>query len=448
MPLTKTQRDRLDRIVGLWDHLVDSKVGIIQAIEELPIDDDDPDFFHYYSKACDTARFTAMKNFGDNGGAATDRYVAIAKAMGEAVERYCSAIYDPAAFLFAAYCDLAVPAVHPNLMAPYRADQFEWPGFMWHPFTVETPIHWARGVSLLSGKEVLLPAAAVYVPYYFSGHTRSAFIRQPISTGLACGASFAEAALSGLCEVLERDAFTITWQSRLSRAQLDTETLPKSVKDLIARFNAVGIEVKLMDITTDVFVPSIMCIGVCNASTSPAVAVAAATDASPERALLKALDELAHTRKYAKHLMRYTPEVPVQVAEGHPLVKDQRDHLRFYCPQSATAFAEFAWASSKIIRFDDLPDLSAGEADDQLREAVRRTAAAGMDPIAVDLTTPDIAPLGLHVIRTVVPGAHPLQMGHSSRALGVSRLYDVPPRLGYQGLAHGGIDNPYPHPFP
>jgi ribosomal protein S12 methylthiotransferase accessory factor len=447
MPLTETQVARLDRILGLWDQLVDFKVGVIQRIEELRIDDDDPDFFHYYSKACNTARFTAMKNFSDNGGASTDRYIAIAKAMGEAVERYCSAIYDPETFHFAAYRDLTRAAVHPSLLSMYRADQFHWPEFPWQPFTVETPVHWTRGISLVTGKEVLLPAAAVYVPFHFRGQTRSAFIIQPISTGLACGSSFTEAALSGLCEVLERDAFTITWQSRLSRPRLDHETLPKSVKDLIARFNAVGISIKLMNMTTDIRVPSILCIGVCGARTSPAIAVAAATDPSAERALQKALDELAHTRKYAKHLMRYIPEVPVQVDEGHPLVKDQRDHLRFYCPQSAIAFAEFAWASSEITAFDDLPDLS-GEPSDQLQEVVRRTAAAGMEPVAVDLTTPDIASLGLHVVRTVVAGAHPLCMGHGNRALGVSRLYDVPPRLGYQGLAHGGMDNPYPHPFP
>src|SRR5262249_38114733 len=149
-------------------------------------------------------------------------------------------------------------------------------------------------------------------------------------------------------------------------------------------------DVKLLDMTNDIGVPSILSIAVCHAETSPAVAVAAATDTAPERALLKALDELAHTRKYAKHLMRYTPEVPVDVENGHPLVKDQRDHLRFYCPQSSIQFAEFAWASGDSRNFCDLPDLSAGETSAHLHRAVRNTEAAGLEPVAVDLTTPDI----------------------------------------------------------
>jgi ribosomal protein S12 methylthiotransferase accessory factor len=418
------------------------------VVEELAIDDDDPAFFHYYSSACDTARFTAMKNFGENGGASTNRHVAIAKAMGEAIERYSCAFYDPAGFVFAAYRDLQARAVQPSLLAPYDAAQFGWKDFPWHPFKVDTPVHWARGVSLHNGHEILLPAAAVYIPYHYRGPTHSAFILQPISTGLACGTSFEEAALSALCEVLERDAFTITWQARLCHPHVAERTLPRSIQDLIERFNAVGIEVKLMDMTNDIGVPSMLSIALCNAATSPAVAVAAATDPSPERALVKALDELAHTRKYAKHLMRYTPEVPVDVAGGHPMVKSQRDHLRFYCPQSAKAFAEFAFSSTAVKHFDDLADLSLGNTSEQLGEVVQKTIAAGLEPIAVDLTTPDIRSLGLHVVRVVAPGAHPLYMGHGNRALGIRRLYDVPPKCGYRGLAHGDMDNPYPHPFP
>lgn len=448
MPLTETSRNRLEKIVGLWKDLVDPKVGIIQRVEELPIDDDDPNFFHYYSKSCDTARFTAMSNFSENGGASTDRYIAIAKAMGEAVERYSCAIYDPQNFLFSSFRELTVPAVHPSLLSMYRPEQYSWNGFPWQPFTVDTPVHWTTGVSLGTGQQILLPAASVYIPFHYRGATRSAFVMQPISTGMACGTSFEEAALSGLCEVVERDAFTITWQARLSRPQLDQGTLPKPGRDLIARFTAVGIEVKLMDISTDLGVPSILSIAVTDAATSPAVAVAAATDPSPERALLKSLDELAHTRKYSKQLMIYTPPVEVQVDEGHPAVKDQRDHLRFYCPQEAKAFAGFAWASGEITHFRNLPDLSRGNTAQQLEAVVRNTAAAGLEPIAIELTSPDIAALGLRVVRVVVPGAHPLFMGHISRALGVRRLYEVPQKLGYRGLAEGEPDNPYPHPFP
>jgi ribosomal protein S12 methylthiotransferase accessory factor len=449
MPLlTEVSRSHLDRIVGLWDDLVDPKVGIIQRVEELSIDDDDPDFFHYFSKACDTARFADMTNFSENGGASTDRHVAIAKAMGEAVERYCSAIYDSSEFVFASFPNLTGRAVSPALLSAYRADQFSWPGFQWHPFPLDTSVHWTRGISLRTGEPVWIPAAAVYVPFHFQGKTKSAFVMQPISTGMACGTTFEEAALSGLCEVVERDAFTITWQARLSRPRLDPATLPDSALDRIARFTAVGIDVKLMDITTDLGVPTILSIALTEAETSPAVAVSAATDSSPERAIRKSLEELAHTRKYAKQLMQYTPPIPVNPDSGFAEVKDQREHLRFYCPKSALPFAEFAWASPDMVPFSNLPDLTRGDTAAEIQTIVQNLAAAGLEPVAVEMTTPDIAALGLRVVRVVVPGAHPLYMGHLNRALGVQRLYEVPQKLGYAGLTYGDADNFAPHPFP
>ena len=74
-------------------------------------------------------------------------------------------------------------------------------------------------------------------------------------------------------------------------------------------------------------------------------------------------------------------------------------------------------------------------------------AATGNDVVLCDLTTPDVADLGLAVARVVVPGLHPLQMGHGNRALGGRRLHAVPDLLGSPRAGFDG-DNPYPHPFP
>jgi ribosomal protein S12 methylthiotransferase accessory factor len=388
-----------------------------------------------------------FKNFSHNGGASTDRYVAMAKAVGEAVERYCAAIFDRDELLLSTYRDLGRKAVHPDLFTLYSAQQIAAEGFPWQPFTEDSPAHWTAGVSLVTGEPVLVPAAAVYVPYYYQ-RERTTFILQPISTGLACGTSFAEAAVSGLCEVIERDAFTLTWQARLSRPRIRPETLPLIGQDILRRYEEVGLRVHLMDVTTDIGVPTILSIALSDAVTSPAVAVAAATDPSRERALVKALEELAHTRKYAKQVMDFMPPIEVDVAGGHPQVRDQMEHLRFYCPQESKAFAEFAWAAEETRDFADVADLSHPDPGEQMQRVVRRLSAAGLESILCDLTSPDIRELGLRVLRAVVPGAHPMQMGYRNRALGNRRLYEVPRKLGLRGPEPGEPDNPYPHPFP
>src|SRR5262249_40557602 len=152
-------------------------------------------------------------NFANNGGVSTDRYVGIAKAMGEAVERYCSAFFDYNELSLSRYRDIQQPATSPGSYALYRPEQYERGDLQWVPFDLDALVCWAHGTSLVTQTQVMLPAAMVFVPYQYRLSVGEAPVAQPISTGLAAGCSFEEAALSGLCEVIERDAFTITWQA-------------------------------------------------------------------------------------------------------------------------------------------------------------------------------------------------------------------------------------------
>jgi ribosomal protein S12 methylthiotransferase accessory factor len=432
----------------LREHLVDSKVGIIREVQELPIDEDDPDFFHFLSRSCNTDRFTSLRNFGNNGGVSTNRYAALAKAIGEGIERYCSAVFNYDDLEIAPFAELEQRAVRPGTFALYRAEQYSAANLPWREFREDVAAAWTEGLSLHTGEPVLLPAAMVFVPYHYQRSRGDVPIAQPISTGLAAGCSFTEAALGGLCECIERDAFTITWQAHLSRPRIDPSAVPAACRQILERYEEVNLDVKIMDMTSDLGVPTLLTIAVGRSPSSPAIAVAAATDPDPATALTKSLEELAHTRKFAKQLMDYTPEIPPDVAGGHPAVQDQKDHLRFYCTQRAREWVEFTWASEEVRPFDSIKAIEGGTAKELLRRIVSRVAGADLEAIACDLTTPDIRALGVSVVRVVVPGLHPLFMGYQNRALGGTRLYTVPQRLGCPRLDWLQPDNPYPHPFP
>lgn len=434
------------RLLEVWDDLVDPRVGIVQSVTALALEADEPNFFHYLSTASDTRSFGALGNYRNNGGVSTERNRALAKAAGEAVERYCSALFVADELPLGRHRDLDLPAPPPERYALYVEEQFSEPGFPWAPFTPDSMVRWVEARALVGDEPRLVPAPMTYVPYHYSPD--EAPIAEPISTGLAAGGSFADAALNGLCEAIERDAFTITWQARQSAPRVSRSTLPDAALDLLERYEAVGLSVEVMDITSDLGVPTLLTVALGNADSSPAVAVAAATDPSPLVALVKSLEELAHTRKYARQVMDFMPPVAVDVAAGHPDVRDQYAHLRFYCPQEAKEFARFLWAGPEERDFGALADFAAPDAAQSLARLVARLDAAGYEAVACDLTTPDVASLGLSVVRVIVPGLHPLFMGHQNRARGGRRLYEVPGRLGRTGLAPGAPDNPYPHPFP
>lgn len=442
-------------ILDRWTDLVDPRTGIVREITELRVDDDDPRFVHFLSAACTTEAFGNLANFGNNGGAGATPYTALAKAIGEAVERYCSAVFDYDDLVWSPYERLDEPATPPDAYALYLPEQYAAARFPWRPFTERSPIGWGRGRSLVTGGQVLVPATFVFVPYHYRADRPDTPIAQPISTGLACGSSVADATLSALCEVIERDAFTTMWQAGLSRPRVRLDgaiAASAELSDLVDRFHAVGLTVHLVDIGTDVRCPTIMAIADGRADTSPALAFAAASHPEPLVAARKAIEELAHTRRFAAQVMDYLPPVPVDVAGGHPAVDGQRAHLRFYCPQDARPPAAFAWASDTWVDLaavatchpDGRGTPAAAHVPDVLAALVCEVAATGSDVIACDLTTPDVAELGLSVVRVVVPGFHPLQMGHANRCLGGTRLSTA----AGGGTWSAARDNPYPHPFP
>jgi ribosomal protein S12 methylthiotransferase accessory factor len=83
-----------------------------------------------------------------------------------------------------------------------------------------------------------------------------------------------------------------------------------------------------------------------------------------------------------------------------------------------------------------------------LSALVEGACAAGARVAYVDLTAPEIAPLGPRVVRCFVTGFQPIHFGHGEGRLGGRRLYEAPVRWGLHRHALAEPDlNPCPHPL-
>ena len=431
-------------IDGLPD-IVDPRVGIVHSVELVPREAGAPDFFHVAARACNTAAFTRQKNFANTGGASTHLPTAVAKAIGEAVERYSAAIYDVNDLPLCSRRQAPFPCVALEDFALHSATQYDEPDFPWVPLRDTTPVRWCRAVDAATGDECYVPAAMVFMPYHFYPETGEDAIVQPISTGLAAHGSWARAVAGAICEVIERDAFTITWQRALAHPQLRVETLSDANYELVERFECTGSVVTILDITTDVGVPTVLSLLQSESEHCPALVVAAAADIDADRAIQKSLEELAHTRRYSQQVKSRMPRMP---ADDYRQVTSQVDHLNFWCDHANAPLGEFLLRSSNRVDFDDLPNLATGRPPQDVDVLVERIAQTGHRVLLVDLTTPDVAELGFSVVRAVVPGFHPLFMGFSLRALGGRRLAEVPQRIGRAGCSLENGDHGLPHPYP
>jgi ribosomal protein S12 methylthiotransferase accessory factor len=434
-------------MAGILDHVVDSRVGLIGFLGEEPRDAGAPDFFHFAALACKTAAFSGLENFNNTGGAGADRETAMAKAIGEAVERYCSAIFDYEALPLCSRENASFPCVAPSSFALYSKAQYQNPEFPWRAFEDSTVVRWMPAFDARNWNVCHVPAARCFVPYHYYLQTGDTPIDQPISTGLACHMSLVEAAVAGICEAVERDAFTITWQAMLAPPQIRLETLSEQNRDLVERFRRTGSTVVIFDITVDHGVPTILSVLRGGRPAAPALVFAASASLDPEEATRKSLEELAHTRRYCsiikRHMQRLVPSPP-----EYANVTSQMDHLNFWVDENNAHLAEWIFASPLRVDFGQLASFITGKPDDDLRLLVRKIEAVGERVLIADLTTPDVAELGLHVVHAIVPGFHPLHLGHSLRALGGYRLWELPHKMGYRGITPERGDNPHPHPYP
>ena len=436
----------LRRLSGVLEYLLDDSVGVIRGVVEVPRQAGTPDFFHFAATAGNTQAFCPMPNFASGGGASAVRDVAVAKAVGEAVERYCAALYEmddlPLTSRRAAAFECAAPAE----FALYSPEQYAQPDFPWQAFDDDTPVRWARAFDPKFDAECRVPAAMIFLPYMYYTATGDTPIVQPISTGLACHCSPAEAVVAAICEVIERDAFTITWQCRLGAPQLLIETLSDANYEMVRRFERTAASVVLLDITTDVDVPTVLAVLRNESPAAPALVVAAAADLDPEQAVRKSLEELAHTARYSQQIATGLPRLTPDPCYSN--VVDQVSHLNFWVDRRHIHLADFLVASPIRIPFGELASRTSGNAQRDLAFLLDQVEQTGHRVLLADLTTPDIRELGLTVIRAVIPGFHPLFMGHRLRALGGRRLWETPQKLGYPGITGADGDNPAPHPYP
>jgi ribosomal protein S12 methylthiotransferase accessory factor len=429
--------------------LLDPTVGILQKLEEVPRFPGDPEFFHYLGKACSTFPFSGQKNFYNSGGASVDREIALLKAVGEAVERYSSAIYDRANLPVTSRSKASFACVPIDSFALYSEKQYACPDFMFVPLTESTSIRWTEMVDVTNDAKVFAPAAAVYMPYFYVRGERDAPILQPISTGLACHQNLETASISAICEVVERDSVMLVWQGMVSCSQVRIETLSDKNYDITRRLEKDGSKVIVLDITSDNGIPTILSVldGGQNPD-HPSLIFAGAADPDPERAVRKSLEELPHTRRYCARLMEFSPRFEVELPD-HPNVLDQEHHLHLYCDHNNRKYADFVFLSQERKSFSEIRSMKANSAKITLQSLIEAVKRTGENIYIKDLTTPDIEPLGLSVVRALIPGYQRLCMGHQNRTLGGRRLREVPSKMGYVSVSMAdGMDNPYPHPYP
>jgi ribosomal protein S12 methylthiotransferase accessory factor len=426
--------------------IVSPRSGIVSRVVLRELAADDPPFYWAATEPASLLPIADRPALNSGNGASVDRDRAILKAVGESVERYCSALFDERELRLATWDELPGAAVPPERFALFSERQYATPGFRFAPFTRETRVGWVRGHSLVRDRPTWVPATLVYVPYKaFPGEPA---IADCISTGLAAGPTLAAAAYRAVVEAIERDAFMIVWQNRLARPQIDLDEVEDpDVLRLLRAFSGIPVRLRAVCLGVDIEVPVVLVTVTGEPGRPPLTIAGFGADLSPTRALALALEEVALGFIGFRRAVAATPEYRPE--PGYSDLVDLGQHALAHALDPALASSLDFLLEGGTVTLADLPDRAQPTAARSLRAVVDAVAAAGLDVVAVDLTTPDVDEAGFKVVRCVVPGLQPLDINHNERHLGGRRLYEVPHRLGLAPEPPGEDDlNPDPHPFP
>lgn len=249
-------------------------------------------------------------------------------------------------------------------------------------------IEWTLTTDIVTEKKYYIPSNAIFHPYtpknsvpLFKGNTN----------GLASGNVLEEAVLHGILEVIERDAWSIFELTKKNKKQIDIKTIKNPlINELLNKFKKEAIDIKLMDLTADVNIPTIAATADDTLLKDPALlTLGVGTHLNPEIAIIRALTEVAQSRATQIHGAREdTVRADFMRKAGYERMKRINNHY----------FNE----ENVQIQIDDIENKATDSLKKDIEIIVSELKKYSLDKILFsDLTREE---LGINVVRVIIPG--------------------------------------------
>ena len=337
-----------------------------------------------------------------------------ASALMEAMERYSGIFQGDEIRVTRRFTDFSSgEAILPNDVLLFSETQL---GRHQTPAADAAKIEWSPVWSLRDEGFKYLPTGLLYY-FYRAGHHAD-------SNGCAAGNTLEEAIVQGFLELVERDAYAIWWYNRLRCREVDLDAFDDSyVRDLRTQLAASGRRVWVLDVTSDLAIPTFVAITHWMQNGAENIQFGSGAHFDVRIALLRALTELNQFLSIG--LMGGGTGEKSSLDGSTPLRLEDHPYLM----------------PSDLSAVDLSSDSKFGGLDvrEQVNACVRTASRQGLDFLVLDQTRPDIE---VPVVRVIVPG-----MRHFYRRFAPGRLYDVPIKLGLRDrpLREDELNPIHPH---
>jgi ribosomal protein S12 methylthiotransferase accessory factor len=266
----------------------------------------------------------------------------------------------------------------------------------------DTECFWIPGKNLLSGEEVFVPAQLL-----FNGITRE-YDRPDLwstnSSGFAAGPSLEFALVNAIYEVIERDAIQRTWWTGATPRPVDVSAFP-AASETLGKIEKPLLDVELFELVSDVDVPTLGAALVNRADEFPKFLCSGGASLTPENAVMDVVLEISQHLPSSLYLGVGSEEVDFDDA-----IPNFDRNVELYAKPEHFEHVEHLVDGSggpptALEEYDDHDTQGPAE---ELEALLETLAAADCTPIALEVTAPDIAEVGLTVVHVLVPELVPL----------------------------------------
>lgn len=233
----------------------------------------------------------------------------------------------------------------------------------------KTPMWFVPGLEVTTKKVKYLPFHWFWILYEYNGS--------------AGGNTYPEAAIQAICELIERHVNALSVRKGIPMAEIKRSSISGEGERLLSCYERLGIKVWIRDMTFGMPAPTIAVMAM-DPSTYPhrsEIVYAAGTGTSPERALIRALTEVAQLAGDFDTEGKY-------LESGLPKFRTLEE-------------ASQVLATNGEVSLEDLPNLYSEDHTQELEVLTDKLKEIGYQTYLIDITRPD---LEIPAVYAVIPG--------------------------------------------
>lgn len=372
--------------------------------------------------------------------------ITLSKAIGEFLERYFFTLYKSERLLRGSIRQIGSRnrLVDLSQFASFSSSQKE--ADTRFQYGEDDVFSWEKITRFSNKTNLLIPAQFVYWNYHRSKD--EPILRETNTNGAGGFFSREGAILSGLYELIQRDAFLIYWLNKLSPPKIIPESVPNGdFQYFLRESKKYGFKIHCLNITSDIIVPSFAVVIEDDSGCGPRFSVGAGAESDPAKALLRALEEAWAVYYWLR------PQVTFELPKNYEPFRDSSlgriQRLRLWAHKDmASEFSFFLAGSEDTFSANsfDYPSVFSSETD-ELTQLIAKIEGKGpgYEVYCYMAKHSILSSLGYRCAKVIVPQLVPLYLRETLAPLGSKRLREVPENLGYTAAA---VLNPLPHPFP